>query len=264
MRNLTIFPAVIALLGLVICCASDCRAQLFLTDLGADFRPKAIDDQGWIAGQRLSTGKAVLWNGSELVNVGPAGSALSVGNAIYNGEVVGSAQPVIGFGAFHYSNGTTLILPTPFVGVPIMGVDINPAGQKLGHITIGSFKLIAVWGAGNNFGTALSGDTTAQAFAFNDMGDGVGMRLGNGFYWRGINPSVPARTFDSFMPHGINNNRLIGGVVGNATAGLFQVGESANPTAIPNIGLLGTSSQVTGINNADELVGKTNSTVFYY
>ena len=258
------------LLGLTVCGSLNlwqsrlCAAsEIVLTDLGDDFRPMDVDDQARITGRRLSTGEAAIWDGSTFVDLGTLGGATSVGNAIHHGQVVGTSSKIYRNGAFHYA-GSMTELETPFFSANVTGVDINAAGQKLGNVVGGGFKLIGLWDGSNNFGTAL-GLSNATGFAINDMTDGVGERAGAGVYWEGSNTAVAVRTFPTFIPSGgINNQRLIGGVINSSTAALVQIDVPGNPTAIPNIALLGSSSAVTGLNNSNELVGNTNSTVFYY
>jgi hypothetical protein len=252
--------------AVLVCCADACLAGLVITDLGADFRPRAIDNQGRITGQLISTQKAVIWDGNDFVEIGTLGGPTSIGNAIYNGQVVGTSDNIFGSkSAFRY-NGSLTELTTPFVVANTTGIDVNAAGQKLGNVNVSGTKLVALWNASNTFSTALN-SLSATAFGINDSGDGVAVRDGfnTGIYWAGTKPSMPAKTFTTFVPSGgINNQRLLAGVLGNTTAAVYLVDVSEAPEPIPNIGALGTTSAVSGLNNSNELVGNTNATVFHY
>ena len=255
------------LLALLIACGADVgRAELAMTDLGSDFRPRAIDNQGRITGQLLSTQQAVIWDGVEFLELGTLGGPISIGTAIHDGEVVGTSGNTVGTtSVFHYGTSMTE-LTTPFTVATAVGIDINAIGQKLGSVNVSGTKLIGLWSAGNSFSTALN-TLSATPFGINDSGDGVALSDGfnTGIYWRGTNPSMPAQTFQTFVPSGgINNQRLLAGVVGGTTAATYLVDVSAAPEPIPNIGSLGTTSSVSGLNNANQLVGKTNTTVFHF
>lgn len=259
-----IVGAVVATAMLLIARASD--AQLTLTDLGADLRPRAIDNEGRITGQLLSTQTAVIWNGSSFVDLGTLGGPTSIGNAIESGQVVGTSDNMLGrTSAMHYA-GITNELDPVFFGATVTGVDINLLGQKLGNIDVDGTKLIGIWSFANFFSTALNG-LPAYGLGLNDLGDGVAVRAdqSTGIYWNGANPQVPELVFQDFVPSGgVSNERLLAGILDGTTAAVYRVDVSQEPTPIPNIGSYGNTSSVAGLNNSNQLVGNTDETVFFY
>ncbi len=169
-------------------------------DLGPGVHPRAISDNGLVAGY-LDSGEAFLYDPATgvLESLGTLGGPTSIGVGInIFGEVVGESQMPTSTPnrAFLFSGGLMVDLGVPTNLSPGYTVDytkangINAAGLVVGEALVGSFgeawavPFLFDWGDPDATMLKLTGDySSGSAWALNDVGHIVGWASSNIETW---------------------------------------------------------------------------------
>jgi len=210
-------------------------------DLGS-WQPFAINESGQIVGSKAD--KGVLWdNGSMATLSNPLGQlALDINNS---GQVVGQSdsQPYI----WDRTNGMQLLQ-----NVNGAAHKINDSGEIVGWINTNNTIQNVLWSNGNsiNLGVASSsGATGVYDFGINNQGQAVFPQYTDGKQQAILWDNGATSKLSDFIPTGINENGQIIGRIGWDFSVLYNMG------SITYLGIAGSQTVATGINNLGQVVG---------
>lgn len=245
-----------------------------LGTFGGASKAYALNDLGQVVGE--SSGKAFIYSGGTLLDLGTLNGTSAVAYGINNSGVVVGASTVASGASHAFSwNGMQQDLGTLTVGTPPSTVsflssaarDINTSGKAVGS----SSQFFSNPFANPSMVTFDSGAITYKGsgvlYSINDSGQMVGTDNGHGLLFNGTGVvSIPAFCVGGFCGSGamdINNN---GVVVGDATtSGSYQHAMSydANNTILTDLGTLtgGNSSRANALNELGQIVGWSASSV---
>jgi probable HAF family extracellular repeat protein len=246
-----------------------------VTDLGANFRPKAVNNSGMIVGQDTSTGTAALWQNGTMTSLGTLGGSQSFANDINDsGVVVGWSYDSAGKKkAFRWDavNGMANL----GAGQTLEGAAeaVNNNGDIVGWRTNGTVTRSAQWTPGNpQWVTIFDSETVNhKSLGINEQGVIVGITLNsNGnlvdsFFYDG---TLGTSNFTGIMATlynpqaGVNNSLLTAGTNGDQAAYL-----TIGPNQLSNLDkLLPTdpTAAAYGLNDNGLIVGASGDKGFLF
>ncbi|HTS22417.1 MAG TPA: hypothetical protein VMN79_11490 [Casimicrobiaceae bacterium] len=144
---------------------------------------EGIDDEGQVAVESWVTGRALLWSGDSMRDLGTLGGGFTRASSVSAGQVTGYSRTSSGaMRAFRYANGAMLDLgtlggtTTTPGGIDSWGIGINQAGDVTGTSLLpdGSYRaFIYSRGAMRSLGT-LDGAGDSNGAAINAIGQVTG------------------------------------------------------------------------------------------
>jgi probable HAF family extracellular repeat protein len=246
-----------------------------VTDLGANFRPKAVNNTGMVVGQDTSTGTAALWQNGTLINLGTLGGTQSFANDINDsGVVVGWSYDSAGKQkAFRWDavNGMVNL----GAGQTLEGAaeNINNNGDIVGWRTNGTVTKSAQWTEGDPLTATIFANETVshKSLGINEAGYIVGITLNSSgnvvdsFYYDG---NGGTSNFSGLMATlynpqaGVNNSLLTAGFKGNL-AGYLTIGPN-NLVGIDRLLPTDPSTVAYGLNDNGLIVGASGDKGFLF
>lgn len=250
-----------------------------LGTFGGATKAYALNDLGQVVGE--SSGKAFIYSGGALLDLGTLGGSTAVAYGINNSGVVVGASTVASGASHAFSwNGVQQDLGTLTIGTPPSTVsflssaalDINTSGKAVGSSSrdfpnpFTNPTMVAF-----DSGAVIRPPYTSSGvlYAINDSGQMVGTDNGHGLLFNGTGfVSIPAFCGGGFCgsdARDINNN---GVVVGDATADGINnfrhaITYNSNNTILTDLGTLtgGNSSRANALNELGQVVGWSASSV---
>lgn len=246
-----------------------------LGTLGGTTKAYALNDLGQVVGE--SSGKAFLYSGGTLQDLGTLGGTTAVAYGINNSGVVVGASTFSSGASHAFSwNGVQQDLGTLTIGTPPSTVsflssaalDVNTSGKAVGSSSrdfpdpFTNSTMVAF-----DSGAVIRPPYTSSGvlYAINDLGQMVGTDNGHGLLFNGTGfVSIPAFCVGGFCGSDARDINNAGVVVGDATAnGLtnYRHAISYDGAILGDLGTLtgGNSSRANAINELGQIVGWSGS-----
>lgn len=245
-----------------------------LGSFGSDTKAYALNDSGQVVGE--SSGKAFIYSGGALLDLGTLGGKTAVGYGINNsGVVVGASTLSSGASHAFLWNGVQQDLGTLTIGTPPSTVsylssaalDVNVSGKAVGSSSsdysdpFTNSEMVAF-----DNGAVIRPPYTSSGvlYAINDSGQMVGTDNGHGFLFNGTGVvSIPAFCVGGSCGSDARDVNNIGVVVGDATVpSNYRHAISYDGAILTDLGTLtgGNRSGANALNELGQIVGWSNST----